>query len=444
MWLLSELDIIIVIAALVAYGLASRWLENRSVTAAMAMVVVGYAVGADALDLGAFDPIGRTTLHLAEYTLALMLFWDAARINLRQLVREFGVPSRLLGIGLPVLLVLGFGTALVLLPALGLVGAALVAVMLAPTDAALGETVVSDERVPVAIRQGLDVESGLNDGLAVPLFLVLADIALDPTSAHTGIVLRTFATQVGIGVLVGIGVGGLGGFLVSASMRARLATRVWGQIVVALLAVSSFLVADSLGGSGFIAAFLGGLIYGVAVRSEEHKQLSLTGFAGTLLSGFSFLILGATLVPLALEWSTPVMWVYAIVSLVVLRPLAVWVATRGSGARIPTVAFMGWFGPRGLATIVFSLLLLEAAPPGAAAIATVAIAGVTLSIFAHGATARPLVSAYVNWLERNHDRMAGEGPAPAPTCVLGRSGSLSGFLASPGASTRDAEGSERT
>lgn len=421
---MSELSIIVVIAVLVAYGLASRWLERHSITAAMAMVTVGYLLGADVLGIGDFDSISTAALHLAEYTLALMLFWDAARIDLRELVRSFGVPARLLGIGLPVLLLLGFGLAVVLLPGLGLIGAALVAVMLAPTDAALGEVVVSDERIPVHVRQGLDVESGLNDGLAVPLFLVLTDLALDPGAAQAGAVLTKFAAQIGIGALVGAGIGGLGGLLLSTAVGKQLTSRSWGQVVVALLSVSCFLVADSLGGSGFIAAFLGGMAYGVTMRSAERKLLSLTGYAGTMLSGFSFLLLGATLVPLALERATPAVWVYALLSLVVLRPLAVWFATMNGGELRPTVLLMGWFGPRGLATVVFSLLLLESAPPQAAAIATVAIIGATLSVFAHGVTARPFVGAYAGWLERNAvGNEGGGGPtSPGP---LGRSRWLS-------------------
>jgi len=366
----------------------------------MAMVVLGFAAGLDGFGLIAVDPRSEIVKVAAELTLALMLFHDAVRIDLRALRRGYKLPLRLLGIGLPAMLALGTVVALGLIPGIGLVGAALLATMLAPTDAALGEAVVSDERVPVAVRQGLNVESGLNDGLSVPIFIVLLAAAADPAALESGALIAELARQIGFGVLGGLVIGGVGGLLFRMAADRGAMADSWRRIAVLTIAIGCFVSAAALGGSGFIGAFVGGVLFGLASEARSSSDNAFTGSLGTIFDALSFLLLGAMLLPLAITVAGWREVLYAVLSLVVLRLGSVVLATLGSGAKWPTIAFMGWFGPRGLATVVFTVMLIDEAVPGGDTIASVAIICVALSAVAHGVSAPPLVSAYSRWWHR--------------------------------------------
>ena len=304
---------------------------------------------------------------------------------------------RLLGIGLPLMIVMGAVVAYLVFPDFGLIGAALVATMLAPTDAALGEAVVSDQRVPVRIRQGLNVESGLNDGMSVPVFLVLLALAADPSGAERGAIVLELIQQIGLGVLSGVVIGGGGGLLFSLASRDKLMEPMWRRIAIVALALGCFVCAAVLGGSGFIGAFVGGLAFGVVSEARSSEDNALTEYLGTIFDALSFFLLGAVLIPFlwaSFDWT---MVLYAVLSLVVIRMASVVPAMLRSRALWPTVAFMGWFGPRGLATLVFSVLVIDENIVNGNAIALAAVVGVALSVFAHGFSAPPLVTAYARW-----------------------------------------------
>lgn len=392
--------VLVAALALLSYALLSRRLDRWWVSMPAAMVLLGLLVGPLGLNLiaeGVQSEVVRTT---AELTLALMLFHDAVRIDLRALADSYSIPLRLLGIGLPLMIVAGSAVAYLMLPALGLVGAALVATMLAPTDAALGEAVVADQRVPVSVRQGLNVESGLNDGLSVPVFLVLLTIAANPAAVESGALLGALETQIGLGLLGGLLVGGLGGGLFRLAARKRLMLRTWRRIAIVAIAFGCFVSAAILGGSGFIGAFAGGIAFGIISDARSAEDNAFTGYLGTVFDALSFLLLGAVVIPFALHHLTWQVILYAVISLVAIRTACVAVAMAGSGARWPTVAFMGWFGPRGLATLVFAVLVVDANVANGDAIASAAVAGVALSVFAHGLSAPPLVAAYSGWWKR--------------------------------------------
>jgi NhaP-type Na+/H+ or K+/H+ antiporter len=396
---MEDPKILLVAAAILAYALLSRRLDRWWFSMPVFMVLVGVAIGADGLGWIGVDVQSHTVKTIAEITLSLMLFHDAVRIDLRALKRGFAVPLRLLGIGLPLMLVLGTFVAWWILPSIGLVGALLVAAMLAPTDAALGAAVVEDERLPMRIRQGLNVESGLNDGLSVPVFLVALALAADPTGWHAGALGAELLRQIGFGVLGGLLVGGLGGLAFRFAAEKGLMRDYWRRVANLAVALGCFVAAAALGGSGFIGAFAGGIVFGLASEARSTADNALTGYLGAVFDSISFLLVGAMLIPLAREQLTWQVVVYAVLSLVVIRVVTVAAAMIGSGARWQTVAFMGWFGPRGLATVVFTVLLFDANVPNGNLIASVAIVGVTLSVFAHGFTAPPLVAAYAKWWE---------------------------------------------
>jgi NhaP-type Na+/H+ or K+/H+ antiporter len=396
---MEDPKILIAAVAILAYALLSRRLDRWWFSMPVVMVLIGLAVGADGFGWIGIDIESHTVKTIAELTLSLMLFHDAVRIDLRALKRGFAVPLRLLGIGLPLMLVLGTLVAWGMLPSIGLIGALLVGTMLAPTDAALGAAVVEDERLPMRIRQGLNVESGLNDGLSVPVFLVALALAADPTGWQAGALGAELLRQIGFGVVGGLLVGGLGGLAFRFAAEKGLMRDYWRRIANLAVALGCFVAAAALGGSGFIGAFAGGLVFGLASEARSIEDNALTGYLGAVFDAISFLLVGAMLIPLALEQLTWAVVAYAVLSLVVIRVVTVAAAMIGSGARWQTVAFMGWFGPRGLATVVFTVLLVDANVPNGDLIASVAIAGVTLSVLAHGFTAPPLVAAYAKWWE---------------------------------------------
>jgi NhaP-type Na+/H+ or K+/H+ antiporter len=388
---------LVIAGLLVGYALVSRKLHGWWVSMPAAMLTAGYLVGPGGFDLLNLGVGSEVVKLVAEITLALMLFHDASRIGLTSLRGQASLPLRLLGIGLPVMIVLGTVVAYVFFPSAGWLAAALMATMLAPTDAALGEEVVSDSRLPGWLRQGLNVESGLNDGLSVPIFLVLLGVAAAPEGWQSGALLSEFARTIGFGVAAGIVLGGGGGLLVRAARQQGYMLGSWVRYAVLAIALSCYVGAAVLHGSGFIGAFVGGLMFGTVSEQRGASAMGLTSHLGTAFDTVSFVLLGAVLLPIGLQYLTWQVLLYAVLSLVVIRVVAVFTAMLGTRAAWQTTAFMGWFGPRGLATVVFTVMLLEEDIANTGAIAAVAIVGVALSVFAHGFSAPPLAGVYARW-----------------------------------------------
>ena len=393
---MEDVRILVIAMLLIVYSLVSRKLHGWWVSMPAAMVAAGYVVGPGGFDFLDISVGSEMVKFVAEVTLALMLFHDASRIGLTRLRDQTSLPARLLGIGLPIMIVLGTLVAHLLFPSIGWLGAALIATMLAPTDAALGEEVVTDKRLPPWLRQGLNVESGLNDGLSVPVFLVLVGLATSQ-DWHTGALTTEFARAIGFGVLAGAIFGGGGGLLIREAQRRGYMLGSWVRYSVFAIALSCYVAAAVLHGSGFIGAFVGGLFFGATSRQRGAEVLGFTSHLGTAFDTVSFVLLGAVLVPIALQYLTWQVVVYAVLSLVLIRCVSVFVAMLGSGAAWQTTVFMGWFGPRGLATVVFTLMLLEESVANKEVIASVAVVGVVLSVYAHGFSAPGLAGVYARW-----------------------------------------------
>jgi sodium/hydrogen antiporter len=392
-----------VAAVLLGFAAISRRLDGTSITAPIVFTVVGLVVGSEALGLVEPDPSGTIVKHLAEATLALVLFADASRIDLKALRGEFTLPARLLGFGLPLTLVLGFVLALGVLGALSWSEALLVAVILAPTDAALGQAVVTGRRLPSRIRQGLNVESGLNDGICVPLFFIVLAVAEAETGAvGNGAAARLILEEIGYGIVGGVIAGTAAAAVVLFAGARGLVEASWLQVVPVAAAALAFGVADPLGGSGFIAAFVAGAVFGgLRQRGQRGEEVEfLIEQAGSVLNAITFIVFGAVLLAPALgdlSWSIAA---YAVLSLTVARMIPVAVALIGLHARPPTVGFLGWFGPRGLASIVFAVLVVEEANlPHEATILNVVYVTIGLSVLAHGLSAAPLAARYADWYE---------------------------------------------
>src|SRR5213592_3403406 len=247
-----------VAAVLLGYAAFSRRLDGTVVTPAIIFVTAGVVLGSDALGLIEIAPTGHIVKALAEATLGLLLFADASRIDIGALRREATVPVRLLGIGLPLTIVVGALVAVALLGKLTLLEALVLAVVLAPTDAALGQAVVTEERLPSRIRQGLNIESGLNDGICVPLLLIaLAAAEVESSQEAAGAAVKLVAEQIGYGVLGGMAGGAAAAAVLLTAGRRGWIDGAWLQVVPLAGAAASYGLALGLGGSGFIAAFVG-------------------------------------------------------------------------------------------------------------------------------------------------------------------------------------------
>ncbi len=406
------IELLLIAAVVYGFALVSTRLAMSPVTGPMVFTTFGLAVGSHGL--GWFDlPLeGEGVSILVEATLVLVLFTDAVRIDLRQLRREAGLPVRLLGVGLPLTFVAGTAVAVLVFPELTLPEAALLAAVLAPTDAALGQAVVSDLRLPVRIRQALNVESGLNDGIVVPVVtvcLALAAAEAGGLEVWGGFVSR----QLGFGLLIGIGSGLLAGVLLRRRSVAGQVEGVFRQLATLAIAAAAFAGAEALDGNGFIAAFTAGMAFGVVARDQCEGIQDFTEDEGQLLNAVTFTLFGAEFAGPALAHLSWEIVTYAVLSLTAIRMLPVLVALWRSGTLVETRLFAGWFGPRGLASILFALIVLdELDSPRADTIFVAATVTILLSVYAHGATASPWAGRLSRRLRAAPATQSEHAPAP--------------------------------
>jgi len=390
--------LITIAVILILYGAVSKPLDARGITSAMIFTTAGLCVGTSALKLVNIHLESRTAEGFCELALVFLLFSDSTRIDLAGLRRNLSWPSRLLLIGLPLTILAGLGAGVLVFPAMALASAFVLSTMVCSTDAALGQRVVSDPSVPARVRQALDVESGLNDGLAVPFFLVAVDLSLARLATGvTTAVVRNMAEQIGWGLVAGIGAGTLVGLLLRVADHRGWLEGQWRQILPLVGALLAYLVALRLGGSGFIAAFTGGMTFGYFSRRHDLPVTVFNEDAGGTLAGATWVGFGALAVGMLLPHVTWQIVAYAVLSLTLIRMVPVAIAMLGTKAQLPTVAFMGWFGPRGLASIVFALIALQEGIPNRQTLLTTVMLTILLSVFLHGLSSVPLVAAYSRW-----------------------------------------------
>jgi NhaP-type Na+/H+ or K+/H+ antiporter len=393
-----ELDVAVV--AVVATG-ALLWsflsarLERVNVSAPMAFVVLGLVSAHGPLSVIDVQISSTIARNVAEITLALVLFVDASRVNVRALRHDAALTVRLLAVGLPLTIGAGFLVAAGLYRSIGLWVVAVIAASVAPTDAALGAPIVQDQRVPGRIRRVLNVESGLNDGIATPFVGVFLAGAAASESVHgaggVGAAVVDLTAGAGIGIALGLVAAAL---MRLAALRgySAAAFRPLTALAVALLAYAG---AVQAGANGFIAAFLAGLAFGSAVPPDLEPTIEFTNVIGELLSLVMWFLVGATMLVPAFEEAQWQDVVFAVLALTVVRMVPVAIACTGLGLDRRTIAFIGWFGPRGLASVIFALLAydtLETAD-GHRVLAAVTIT-VVVSVVAHGITASPLAARY--------------------------------------------------
>jgi len=396
------------------YSTQSQRFENTIFTAPMLFLLVGFLLSKYGLNLISISTHVDVIHTIAEVTLILVLFIDASHIRIDALLKNKSLPIRMLLIGLTLTVVLGTIIAVYMFPSIGIWQALLLAAILAPTDAALGQSVVSNAKVPLRIRQTLNVESGLNDGMALPLVLIAAFLASMAASSDQNWV-KFVALQLLLGPIVGIIVGIIGAKILSIAVDRKLVTEIGIGIASLTIAVCAFAGAELVHGNGFIAAFMGGLCFGNNFKKESKFFYEFAETQSHLLTTFTFLMFGAVLLPSVIPLINLSHLVYALLSLTIIRMVPVSISLIGSGVKPISHLFLGWFGPRGLASVLFALLILQTSNvPHKEQILIVTFLTVALSVLLHGITAAPLSNYYAARISKHKAAAEAAKTAPLP------------------------------
>ncbi|MBV8214918.1 MAG: cation:proton antiporter [Verrucomicrobia bacterium] len=389
----------IFLALLFLYCLVSGQLEKTIFTGPILFTVAGMLLFLTWPGILAAGINQEVLFRLSEIGLVLLLFTDASHADLNILRRIGNLPARLLSVGMLLTIVLGAVTARLVFPHLSIWEAGILSAVLAPTDAGLGQVIVESPRVPMPIRQALNVEAGLNDGLSVPFLMFFIALAAAKVEGPAASLLQFMVEQLGYGVLVGGGIGLAGGWLLGLADRRRWIAESFQRIAVVALPLLCLEVSKMVGASMFIAAFVAGLAVQIGFKDAGKHSVEFVEEWGRLLNLAVFFLFGLVAMR-ALPQFNLMLVLYAVLSLTVVRMLPVAIALVGARQNLASVVFMGWFGPRGLASIVLGLVYLqqELQLPGETTIRLALIVTVLLSIFAHGLSAAPGISIYARKL----------------------------------------------
>jgi sodium/hydrogen antiporter len=385
----------ILAALLLVYSAIAGRIGRSWLSGPILFTAAGLMLGPEGLGLLHLKVDAEGVRLLAEATLAMVLFTEAANADLVVVRRDLAIPKRLLLIGLPLTIALGFLVAALVFPQFDPLETALVAAILAPTDAALGRPVVTNRAVPAPVRESLNVESGLNDGICVPVVVILLDLAIGTQNQGYSLthMARVVAAEIGIGLAVGLALTGSATLLLRAAVKLDWVSEAWVEIPVVAAAVACFAAAQAIGGSGFIACFAGGLLVSWLAPRRKHDLLRGAEAVGETLAFLTWIAFGAVVIGQMLGSVTVSVLLYAALSLTVIRMLPVFLCLAGTGMNATSKLFIGWFGPRGLASIVFGIIAFDEHLPGNDTLGAVVVATVLLSVVAHGITANPLVTA---------------------------------------------------
>ncbi len=399
---MESLGLIAIVICILLAASISRRIQGTVITLPMIYTFFGIVLGGLILDVIQLTPEDGLVELIAELTLVIVLATDASRIDLRGLFRDHNLPTRLLGIGLPLTMVSGTIAAILIFTDLSFWEAAILGVVLSPTDASLGQSVVSNPKVPVRIRQTLNIESGLNDGIALPFLLLAIALADSEVLFHNPFeFLFSVLVQIALGIAAGLVVGYLGARFIQWGQHSGWMSRNYQKISSLALCLLAYGAAEVIGGNGFIAAFIFGLASSNFVGKEESEDLY--EYAETEVTVFmllTFMLFGAVMLPPAIAAISPEIVLYAVLSLTLVRMVSVAISMVGAKVRPITTLFLGWFGPRGIASILYIFIVLESESlPGLQLIYSVAMITVLFSIYAHGITASPLSNRYGSRIE---------------------------------------------
>jgi NhaP-type Na+/H+ or K+/H+ antiporter len=374
-----------------AFSVVAGRIERSAVTGPIIFIAFGLIAGPFGLGIMDIEVENIELRVVADLTLALVLFIDAANADLSTLRSHAKIPQRMLLIGLPLCIALGVGIGMLVFPDISLFELCILATILAATDAALGKGVITNEAVPARLREGLNMESGFNDGLCVPVLFVFLALATSSGGGDEGgslaVALELVAREIGIGLGVAVVLAAVGIKLISICGRRGWFTDVWAQIPVVTLALACFATAQTLHGSGYIAAFVGGLLFGHYAKDHTHKLVIAGEGIAELLAMLTWVIFGAAAIGQSWAGMTPDVLIYSLLSLTLIRMLPNVIALTGTGEKLETKMFLAWFGPRGLASIVFFIIVANEKLPGESVLQHTVVCTVTLCVIAHGLTA---------------------------------------------------------
>ena len=392
---MPELAILAIV--ILGYTIVAARLDRHSISGPIVLVTAGALLGPAGLDAIETPATSFPVQILAELTLAILLFTDAATIGLREAGRIAWLPGRLLGVGLPLTILAGALVGWLFFPALGLGFALLLGTILAPTDADLSLPLLLDRAIPVRVRRAINIESGLNDGIATPFVTLFLAVTIAEETSGDQHWLIAAGLEIAVALVVAVVVGGLGGSLVALARRRAWASPDSESIGVVAMALLGYAAATALDGNGFVAAFAAGVAFRTVTAGSE-PPLEFAESVGVSASYVVWLVFGAALVgPVVAAGLDPVLLLYAILSLTIVRMGPVALALAGSGLRRDTVTLIGWFGPRGMASVVFLLIAFDQMGPAHLASETlvrVVTWTILLSVFAHGLSARPMGAWY--------------------------------------------------
>ena len=389
---------LLILFAIAAYGLLSKGISRTILTLPLLFTALGFGLSGALQTSIPPDLAHEGKKLLAEITLILVLFSDASHVRFRTLAANWQLPARMLIFGLPLTIALGTLVVYALSPEAGLAMALLTAALLTPTDAALGQTVVSSPDVPDRLRQTINVESGLNDGLVLPFVLVGALLAAQGTELHSGALALELVAEIVLGPLAGIAIGWGAARAMDAAQNKDLMNESAGSVVFLATAFAAYVLAHLIGGNGFIAAFVAGMVFGNTYRHDIHFISEAMEGQGQILTMLAFLAFGAFLLPDGLAHISVMSVIVAVFFLTIIRVLPILLSLAGSALPLPERVFLGWFGPRGIASILFTLLMMDAfdLPNEDELLACVSVT-VALSIVLHGVSAAPLAARIGRW-----------------------------------------------
>jgi NhaP-type Na+/H+ or K+/H+ antiporter len=408
-----------------AFGLVSERLERTIITSPMVFTLAGLLLAFSFPSQFHLDFDIKAYALLGKIALALVLFTDATHVGVRDVLRRATIPSRLLGIAMPLVIIAGAAVAIPLFPQLPIWEAAILATILAPTDAGLGQTIMSSPRVPSRIRAALNVEAGLNDGLAIPFLMLFVGLArVDQPFQEYSWVLFTLR-QVGLGLLAGLIIGGVGGWLLQRASKRGWITDGFQQLCLLVLALFAFFGAQPIGANEFIVVFVAGLVVKLSFEDAGQEMLRFSEAWGQLPNFLVFFVFGMVAAASLSDFGREI-WLYAVLSLTVVRILPVLLSLIGTRLHLSSSLFVGWFGPRGLASIVLGLILVQeqAGILGQSLIELTVVATVLVSVFAHGFTAAPGINLYARRVAAMPDGAPEKQEAPFESARAGEGSTL--------------------
>ena len=392
------LELAIVAVIVMGWSGIAGAVERTAISGPMVFTVVGLVIGPLGLGWLVIDLDDDGMRVLADLTLALVLFVDAAHADLGVVKRNIRIPRRMLVLGLPLTILSGFGLGLLIFDQLSIFELAILATMLAATDAALGKAVITNKNVPSRIREGLNIESGLNDGICVPILFLFIALALGVDTGGSSFLfaVKLIAQEVGIGLIVGLGLVAIATRVLQACYDRGWLTEVWIQLPVITLALACFAIAQTLHGSGYVAAFVGGLLFGHYATKDNSKHRLLLAAEGTMetMALVTWVMFGAVVVGQLMGYFSWKVVMYAVLSLTVVRMVPMFLSLTGTRESTTSKLFLGWFGPRGLASVVFAIIVISQGVENSRLLAIIVACTVTISIFAHGFTANPMARRF--------------------------------------------------